>query len=93
MGIMYPEPKPPIKMKIAKNIIEAVGTPLQDGEIVYVLEKNTMYMSNGRHQLFPIGEEKECEQIRKYIKCQYCESELEDKYINCPNCGAPLKRR
>ena len=92
MGIMCYEPKP-IKIKIAKNIIEAVGAPLQNGEIVYVLEENTMYRSNGRQQLFPIEEAKECEQNRKYIKCEYCESELEDKYINCPNCGAPLKRR
>ena len=30
--------------------------------------------------------------VDKYIRCEYCNSELEDKYVNCPNCGAPLRR-
>lgn len=28
----------------------------------------------------------------KSCKCEYCNSEVDISYINCPNCGAPLKR-
>ena len=93
MGIIYPCPKPPVRIRVAKDIVEAKETQLLDGDLVYVIEKKLMFVSNGRQQLFPIEKAKECQQSRKYIKCEYCESELEDKYINCPNCGAPLKRR
>lgn len=34
----------------------------------------------------------ECVPIKRYVKCEYCGSELEDKHINCSNCGAQLKR-
>lgn len=26
----------------------------------------------------------------KSCKCEYCNSEVDTTYINCPNCGAPL---
>ncbi len=25
-------------------------------------------------------------------QCEYCNSEVDSTYINCPNCGAPLNR-
>ncbi len=28
-----------------------------------------------------------------YVKCEYCDSWVDTTHINCPNCGAPIKRR
>lgn len=25
-------------------------------------------------------------------QCEYCNSEVDRTYVNCPNCGAPLKK-
>ena len=29
----------------------------------------------------------------KLHKCEYCNSEFDATYINCPNCGAPIRSK
>ena len=97
MGIIFPEPKPPkrfalqsLKPKICQNINEIDRSKLSMGELVYCISDFSMYLFNGA-TLNKLSMDRE-KHRNKYIRCEYCNSELEDKYVNCPNCGAPLKR-
>lgn len=31
-------------------------------------------------------------QVTMLCECEYCNSVVDTTYINCPNCGAPIKR-
>ena len=97
MGVIFPESRPPkrfatqgLKHKTCKNINEIDSSKLSMGELVYCVSDLSMYLFNGAtlNKLSMDGDEHQ----NKYIRCEYCDSELEDKYINCPNCGAPLRR-
>ena len=97
MGIIFPEPKPPkrfasqgLKPKMCLNINEIDNSKLSYGELIYCISDFSMYLFNGT-TLNKLSMDRNNHQ-NKYIRCEYCNSELEDKYVNCPNCGAPLKR-
>lgn len=64
-----------------------------------MLEINNL---NGDHKIFMTRAEWLEEASKTYMplldwptkscKCEYCNSEVDATYINCPNCGAPIQR-
>lgn len=79
-----------LKHKVCQNIYEVDKSKLSNGELIYCVSDFSVYLFNGI-TLNKLSMNKDKHQ-NKYIKCEYCNSELEDKYINCPNCEAPLRR-
>ena len=98
MGNVCTETKPPLKTsfsaclhRICSNLYEVDVAKLQRGELVYCVQDGSVFVfDEGRLNKLSTQPEVSCQQA--YIRCEYCDSELENKYINCPNCGAPLRR-
>ena len=86
MGIICSEPKKP-QEKANEAIDEFVNDATNDGSFESLKEIVAYIFAP------PLKNNKYIAKHRKYIKCEYCESEIEDIFFNCPNCGAPLKRR
>lgn len=81
MGVIFPEPKPSKRQPSLDNGKSVGQSNSMRDETFNTLQQIANWVAANS-----------CANENKYIKCEYCNSELEDKYVNCPNCGAPLKR-
>ena len=82
-----------LKLKIAANSHE-LPKDAKEGELVVVADSNKVFCySNGKWRLIDNKPSTTSTIHSPYVKCKYCDSFVETTHINCPNCGAPVKRR
>lgn len=62
------------------------------GELAYVLSENRMYCFTSSHWNPIYGETDKSKNFQNRVHCEYCDSWVDENYMNCPNCGAPVNR-